>query len=96
MTVKFVSAKSKVVFNKGLSIPRKELLSCLLLSKLVSTVVNAMLVEVAVSKTVFWTDSSLCGGSKELIRYGRFGWKIELEKLEKRLTVIVGGIFQGN
>ena len=57
MTVKFVSAKSKIVSNKGLSIPTIELLSCLLLSKLVSTVVNAMSVEVVVSKTVCWTDS---------------------------------------
>ena len=52
MTVKFVSAKSNVVSNKGLSIPRIELLSCLLLSKLVSAVVNATAVEVVVSKTV--------------------------------------------
>ena len=51
MTVKFVSAKSKVVFNEGLLIPRIELLSCLLLLKLVSAVVNAMSVEVIVSKT---------------------------------------------
>ena len=45
MTVKFVSAKSKIVSNKGLSIPTIELLPCLLLSKLVSTVVNAMSVK---------------------------------------------------
>ena len=36
MTVKFVSAKPKVMSNKGVSIPRIELLYCLLLSKLVS------------------------------------------------------------
>ena len=57
MTVKFVSAKSKVVSNKGLSIPRIELLFCLLQSKLVSVIVNAMSVEVVVSKIVCWTDS---------------------------------------
>ena len=57
MTVKFVSTKSKVVSNKGLSIPRIELLSYILLSKLVSAVVNAISVEVVVSKTVCWTDS---------------------------------------
>ena len=57
MTVKFVSGKSKVVSNKDLSIPRIELLSCLLLSKSVSAVVNALSVEVVVSKTVCWTDS---------------------------------------
>ena len=57
MTIKFVSAKSKAVPNEGLSIPRIELLSCLLLSKLVSTIVNAMSVVVVVSETVCWTDS---------------------------------------
>ena len=57
ITVKFVSAKSKVVSNKGLSIPRTEFLSCLLLLKLVSALVNAMSVEVVVSKTFCWTDS---------------------------------------
>ena len=41
ITFKFVSATSKVIFNKGLSIPMTELLSSLLLSKLVSAVVNA-------------------------------------------------------
>ena len=57
MTVKFVSAKSKVVSNKGLSIPRIELLSSFLMSRLVSAVVNAMSVEVVASKAVCWTDS---------------------------------------
>ena len=75
MTVKFVSAKSKVVSNKGLSIPRIELLPSFLLSRLVSAVVNAMSVEVVASKAVCWTDSlqSPCGGSRELIKIGRFG-----------------------
>ena len=57
MSIKFVSAKSKLVSNKCLSIPRIELLPCLLLSKLVSAVANAMSVEIVVSKTVCWTDS---------------------------------------
>ena len=55
MTVKSVSAKVKLVSNKSLSIPRIELLSCLLLSKLVRAVVVS--VEVVVSKIVCWTDS---------------------------------------
>ena len=53
MTVRFVSAKSKIVSNKGLPIPRIELLSCFLLSKLVSAVVNTMSAEVVDSKIVF-------------------------------------------
>ena len=56
MAVKFVSAKSKVVSNKDLSILRIKLLFCPLLSKLISAFVNAMSVEVIVSKTVCWTD----------------------------------------
>ena len=30
-----------------------------------------------------------CGGSNKLIKTGKFGWKIELEKLKKMLTVAV-------
>ena len=52
MTVKFVSAQLKVVSNKGLPVLRIEPLSCLLLSKLISTVVNAISVEDVGSKTV--------------------------------------------
>ena len=59
MTVKFVSVNSKVVSNKGLSITRIELLSCLLLSKLVSAVVNVLSVEVVVSKIVCWNYLSV-------------------------------------
>ena len=97
MTVNFVSAKSKLVSNKGLSIPRIELLSCLLLSKLISAVVNAMSVEVAVSKTVCWTDSLV---TLWWIKRADKNWKVwvenRTEKLEKRLTVVVGGIFLEN
>ena len=97
MTVNFVSAKSKLVSNKGLSIPRIELLSCLLLSKLISAVVNAMSVEVAVSKTVCWTDSLV---TLWWIKRADKNWKVwvenRIEKLEKRLAVVVGGIFLEN
>ena len=56
MTVKFVSAKSKVVSTKDLSVPRIELLPSILLSKFISAVVKPMSVEVVFSKTVFWID----------------------------------------
>ena len=97
MTVKFASVKSKIVSSKGSSIPRIELLPCLLLSKLVSAVVNTMSVEVVASKTVCWTDSlaALCW-IKKLIKIGRFGWKIELEELDKKLTIVLEGIFLEN
>ena len=97
MTVKFVSAKSKAVSNKGLSIPRIELLACLLLSKLVSAVVNAMSVEVVVSKIVCWTDSLV---ALWWIKRVDKNWKVWVEnrvrKIRERLTAVVGGIFLGN
>ena len=94
MPVKFVSAKSKVVSSKGSSVLRIELLPRLLLSKLLSAVVNAMSVKVVASKTVCWTDSliALCW-VKKLIKIGRFGWKIELEEFDKKLTIVLEGIF---
>ena len=56
MTVKFASAKPKVVSNKGVSIPRIELLPCLLLSKLVSTLCQLKLLLV---KPLDWLVSRL-------------------------------------
>ena len=82
MTVKFVSAESKVVSNKGLSIPRIKLLSCLLLSKLVSTVVNAISVEVVVSKTVCWTDSLV---ALRWIKRADKIWKVWVENRVKKI-----------
>ena len=93
MTVKFVSAKSKVVSNKGLPIPRIELLSCLFLSKLVSAVVNAMSVEVAVSKTVSRTDSLVALRS---IKTADKNWKVWVENRVRQLAVVAGGIFLEN
>ena len=59
VTVKFVSAKQNVASNKSLPIPKIELLSCLLLSELVSAVVNAMSVVVVFNKIVCQTDLSV-------------------------------------
>ena len=80
MTVKFVSAKSKAVSNKGLSIPRIELLACLVLSKLVSAVVNTMSVEVVVSKIVCWTDSLV---ALWWIKRVDKNWKVWVENKKK-------------
>ena len=78
MTVKFV---------KGLSISRIELLSCLLLSKLVSAVVNAMSVEVDVSKTVCWTDSLV---ALWWIKRDDKIWKIWVENRVRKIREKVG------
>ena len=87
MTLKFVSTKSKVVSNKGLSIPRIELLSCLLLSKLVSTVVNAISVEVVVNKTVCWADLLV---ALWWIKRADKIWKVWVEKWVRKIREKVG------
>ena len=82
MSIKFVSAKSKLVSNKCLSIPRIELLPCLLLSKLVSAVANAMSVEVVVSKTVCWTDSLV---ALWWIKRANKNWKVWVENRVRKI-----------
>ena len=57
IVVKIVSAKSKIVPKKVLSIPRIELLSGLLLSKLMNKVFSTMSAETDINKIVCWTDS---------------------------------------
>ena len=44
---------------KDLSIPRLELLACVLLSKLVVSVINAVRLEVQVRNVFCWTDSQI-------------------------------------
>ena len=84
ITVKFVTAKSKVVSNKHLPIPRIELFSCLLLLKLTSTVVSTMSVEVVVvSKTIYWTESLVV---LRRIKRGDKDWKISVEKRVRKVT----------
>ena len=87
MAVKFVSTKLQVVSNKGLSFPRTELLSCLLLSKLVSAVVNTMSVEVVVSKTVCWTDSLV---ALWWIKRVDENWKVWVENRVRKIRKKVG------
>ena len=71
-----------------------ELLSCLLLSKLVSVVVNAISVEVIVNKIVCWTDSLF---PLWWIKKADKNWKVWVEykirQIREKLTVVVGRIF---
>ena len=56
--VNFWTGKCRVAPMKDISIPRLELLACVLLSKLVVSVVNAVRLEVQV-KNLFWTCSQI-------------------------------------
>ena len=78
MTVKYVSAKSKVASSKGLSIPRIELFSCVLLSKFV---------EVLVSKTLCWTDSLVVLRRIERVEKN---WKVCIENIVRKIKEKVG------
>ena len=54
---KMLTSKTRVAPLKELSIPRLELIACLILAKLMSTVKNALNSQVSVQKTKLWSDS---------------------------------------
>ena len=57
--VKLLTSKTRVAPAKSLTIPRLELLSCLLLSKLVKTVYESIKHEITIARTTCWTDSKI-------------------------------------
>ena len=57
---RLLSVKSKVASHKTLTIPRLELLSCHLQSKLVDSVKRAIEIIVKVDEMYFWTDFEIC------------------------------------
>ena len=75
--VSFLCAKTKVALLKKLSIPRLELLACVLLSKVSKDVLVALKGRVSVDSVYCWSDSevALCWvKGKENV--GSHGWKI--------------------
>lgn len=54
---KMLTSKTRVAPLKELSIPRLELIACLILAKLMCTVKNALNSQVSVQKVKFWSDS---------------------------------------
>ena len=52
-----LTSKTRVALLKELSRPRLELIACLILAKLMSTVKNALNSQVSVQKTKLWSDS---------------------------------------
>ena len=57
--VKLLSGKSKVAPITKISIPRLELLSCLLLARLLTSVKNALEVEIHIERYVCWSDAEI-------------------------------------
>ena len=62
VTINFWAGKSRAVPMKKLSIPRLELLACLLLARLMVSVVDVVKSEVSVKDVICWTDSQIAIG----------------------------------
>ena len=59
VTTKILTSKTRVAPTKPLTIPRLELLSCLLLSKLMKSVIKSIKCEIKINRTICWTDLSI-------------------------------------
>ena len=59
VTVNLLVSKSRLVPSKSFTIPRLELLSCLLLSDLLNSVLQAVMEDVNVTSTYCWSNSMI-------------------------------------
>ena len=87
VTMHFLASKTKVAPLKELSIPRLELLGCLLLSNLLRDVTNALRKRVVVKNVVCWSDSRV---SLAWIRGKERSWKPWVENRVVEIRKVVG------
>ena len=80
------TAKCRLAPMKKLSIPRLELLSCLLLAKLIPSVKSATKVEVTFEKVVCWSDSQI---ALYWLKQIRKQWKPWVENRVKQISELV-------
>ena len=86
--------KSKVAPVKKLSVPRLELLSCLLLFKLVKSVIAAFTNELPAYDVIEWTDSEISYYRITQVQKERNTWvENRLNKVRDIVPHILGGTF---
>ena len=59
ITTNLLTAKSKIVPSKKLTVPRLQLMPCFLLSRFLLLVIKTLSVEVNITKFVCWSDSKV-------------------------------------
>ena len=82
-----LTAKSKIVPNRKLTVPKLELMSCLLLSRLIVSVRKALSVQVKISDVVSWSDSKV---SLYWVKSVTKKWKIWVENRVSEIRENVG------
>ena len=82
-----LTAKSKIVPNKKLTVPKLELMSCLLLSRLIVSIRKALSVQVKILNVVSWSDSKV---SLYWVKSVTKKWKIWTENRVSEIRENVG------
>ena len=82
-----LTAKLKIVPNRKLTVPKLELMSCLLLSRLIVSVRKALSLQVKISDVVSWSDSKV---SLYWVKSVTKKWKIWVENRVSEITENVG------
>ena len=82
-----MTAKSKIVPSKKLTVPRLELMSCLLLLRLIVSVIQALSVEVNITKVVCWSGSKV---ALWWIKSVNIKWKVWVENMLSEIRENIG------